>query len=411
MTVSAYTPNFKLALIDFNSQNWHGDAWDNLLLIDAILKADFTDVPYGNAAGTNTITVDVTPNVTAYVSGLTVLFKLANAPTGTATLNVDGLGAKALKIAGADIVAGDLLASDVVRAIYDGTNFNVVEPLRVFAKLRITVGAGSGATPAATADDLVLDADVSGGISILSPTTGIGSINFGDSGNSSAGTIVYNHNTDKLIYTAVLGHSFVGSVAVTGAVSTTGAITQAGNQVWHAGNLTPTDYMPKSGGTFTNVVTFTGPSELAKLANASPAIAFYNAAGTTRFGYIQHSGAGSDITVVNDQAATIILQIQAVQRVVVSATGAAVIGTLSATGAITQGGNQVWHAGNLTIANYATLASPTFTGTVVLPSTTTMGGTAVLRTLSGTTGGRVKIQAQSGADYTGFVDNDFSFEY
>lgn len=399
MTVSAYTPNFKLALIDFNSQNWHGDAWDNLMLIDAILKADFADVPYGNAVGTNTITVDVTPNVSAYVSGLTVLFKLQNAPTGAATLNVDSLGAKGLKIAGADIVAGDLSANDMVRAIYDGTNFNVVEPLRVFAKLRITVGAGSGATPATTADDLIIDADVSGGVSILSPTTGIGSINFGDSGNSSAGTIVYNHNTDKLIYTAVLGHSFVGSVAVTGGISTTGAITQAGNQVWHVGNLTPGAYALRAGDTFTGLMLYSGAdSEKLRLqGNASTQITGFSPDGSTRYGYVEFTS--SSVNIGHDTTG-VTLFVAGVGRISVTTSGASVNGTL------TVGGNAVWHAGNLTPSSYLLLAGGTVTGAILRA---TKG--AHLYHDAGYTSARIVVQSQSGASYTGFADGDFSFEY
>lgn len=48
-----------------------------------------------------------------------------------------------------------------------------------------------------------------------------------------------------------------------------------------------------------------------------------------------------------------------------ASTGLTVQGTIAATGAITQAGNPVWHAGNFSPANYAALAgSPSFAGTV-----------------------------------------------
>lgn len=394
MTVSAYTPNFKLALIDFNSQNWHGGAWDNLMLIDAILKADFASAPFTVASGTNALTLDYTPNIPAYTSGLTLLFKLVNAPSGAMTVNADGLGAKNLLLAGAAVASGDLLAGDVVRAIYDGTQFNIVEPVRVFAKLSLNAGSYGGSGPLATADNLVIRDGNSAGISILTPNTASGVIAFGDQDDNDVGTIVYNHNTDKLIFTSALGHSFVGSVAVTGGIAATGAITQAGNQVYHTGNLNISDYMPKTGGTFTGSFGRDGTFYF-NLASGNPQIVLDT----------------NDYWQFTRGTNTLQLFIDGGTPISAVSTGVGITGTLNVTGALTQNGNQVWHAGNLTIANYATLANPTFTGTVTLPSTTTMGGTAVLRMLSGTSGGRVKVQAQSGADYTGFVDNDFSFEY
>lgn len=55
------------------------------------------------------------------------------------------------------------------------------------------------------------------------------------------------------------------------------------------------------------------------------------------------------------------------KRLDISNSGLAITGTLSATGALTQNGNQVWHVGNFNPANYAALTGATFTGNVAAP--------------------------------------------
>jgi hypothetical protein len=72
----------------------------------------------------NTYVVALTPAVTALVPGLTVTFKAATANTGASTLNVNGLGAKALTTKGATaLTSGSIAAGQIVSATYDGTEF------------------------------------------------------------------------------------------------------------------------------------------------------------------------------------------------------------------------------------------------------------------------------------------------
>lgn len=65
----------------------------------------------------------------AYTAGLTFAFKPANANTGASTINVDGLGAKAIKRANGDALkAGDLVADAVAVLAYDGADFRLISP-------------------------------------------------------------------------------------------------------------------------------------------------------------------------------------------------------------------------------------------------------------------------------------------
>jgi hypothetical protein len=74
----------------------------------------------------------------SYQTGNMFSFIVQNTNTTTVTLNIDGLGAKAiLRNATEPLQAGDLTVGNVVVVIYDGTQFQL-----------ISVGFGGGATGA-----------------------------------------------------------------------------------------------------------------------------------------------------------------------------------------------------------------------------------------------------------------------
>lgn len=83
---------------------------------------------YGAASGIDTITVNMAIAPNAYVTGQRFTFKAANTNTGSATLNINGLGAKTIKKkdigSGTLIVldAGDIIRGGIYTAFYDGTN-------------------------------------------------------------------------------------------------------------------------------------------------------------------------------------------------------------------------------------------------------------------------------------------------
>jgi hypothetical protein len=78
-------------------------------------------------AGTDTITASATPALTAYAAGNNFTFVAAGANTGAATINIDGLGAKALQKNGAALIVGDILSGTTHEITYDGTNFQLME--------------------------------------------------------------------------------------------------------------------------------------------------------------------------------------------------------------------------------------------------------------------------------------------
>lgn len=90
---------------------------DNLHVISCL-----TDI-----GSTDSYAVANTNPFSSYTTGLLVTFKASSDNTGPCTLDVDGMGPKTLKKSVSDdLVAGDILTNQIVMAVYDGTNFQVI---------------------------------------------------------------------------------------------------------------------------------------------------------------------------------------------------------------------------------------------------------------------------------------------
>lgn len=85
------------------------------------------------AAGTlsgGVYAVTLAPVATAYNQGMVLRFKADSANSGAVDVNVNGVGAKNLFTrAGAELAANDILANQIVEAVYDGTNFYVMNTI------------------------------------------------------------------------------------------------------------------------------------------------------------------------------------------------------------------------------------------------------------------------------------------
>ena len=101
-------------------------------------------------SGTDTLTALGTPTVTAYATGNLFYFVAAATNTTSVTLNVDGLGAKAVTRHGSTaLVAGDILTGAVCLVVYDGTRFQLLNPdsytnLNVSGNLTLNAGTANG---------------------------------------------------------------------------------------------------------------------------------------------------------------------------------------------------------------------------------------------------------------------------
>lgn len=123
---------------------------------DAARVAEVQDSAHmwgGTAGGTaDALTVSLSPSISSYTTGLVVWFIASAANTGSATLNVDSVGATTLKKTDGttDLAAGDIVSGRLYGALYDGTNFQV---------LNLDVPAGTVDT-ASLADDAVTNAKI-----------------------------------------------------------------------------------------------------------------------------------------------------------------------------------------------------------------------------------------------------------
>jgi hypothetical protein len=78
-----------------------------------------------DSGAANAYVVALSP-VPSLVAGLSVVFKVGNSNTGASTLNLNSLGVKSVTKSGTTALAGgDLVAGQIVTAVYDGTQFQL----------------------------------------------------------------------------------------------------------------------------------------------------------------------------------------------------------------------------------------------------------------------------------------------
>jgi len=146
--------------------------------MSSVLTSDYK----ADTGSANTYAIAPSPAITAYTAGQVFTFKATNANTTASTLNVNSLGTKSIKkVDGAtDLVANDIKAGQIVRVVYDGTNFQMISPV---GNSPIRFG-GTGAD---------------GALSITSGTTTIDCAN--------AAVVVKNYTSVSITGTGVLGFS------------------------------------------------------------------------------------------------------------------------------------------------------------------------------------------------------------
>lgn len=174
-----------------------------------------------DTGSTNALVVALVPAPAELTAGMPLRTKLANAITGAVTINVNGLGAVAVKNRdGSDLVAGVYGAGSVVDMIYDGTKFVVQNNLnasgkapggfikrRVFGTVGTTTytptpgtnyivvtvlggGGGGGGTPAMASDAYgVAGGGGAGGVAISQIASGFSgaTVTVGNGGGGGAG--------------------------------------------------------------------------------------------------------------------------------------------------------------------------------------------------------------------------------
>ena len=94
-----------------------------VVTMDEILLPEYAE----DAGSTDSYAITVANVTNPYQTGMVYYFKANTANTGAATLNINSAGAKTIKKnSTADLATGDIVASQMVAVIYDGTNFQLL---------------------------------------------------------------------------------------------------------------------------------------------------------------------------------------------------------------------------------------------------------------------------------------------
>lgn len=145
MSIFGLTDNFGFNLINFASQTWHTDEYDNWRKLDSLLTGTASPVPFAADTGAvNAIVADYTPAITSYTSGLILAFRPMLTNTNSiVTINVNGLGLKYIEHQAAGLPIGAIVANGYVKVVYNGIYFELLEP-----KIIDTTPADGSITPA-----------------------------------------------------------------------------------------------------------------------------------------------------------------------------------------------------------------------------------------------------------------------
>lgn len=125
LSVAPATAGIPIAVGDNDSRVLASGA---TLYINSILKSG---IPFASATGSSTsYTVTLASSIATLATGQAINFKIPVSNATGVTLNINSIGAKPIKknydVA---LASGDLLAGQIASAIYDGTNFQLVNPV------------------------------------------------------------------------------------------------------------------------------------------------------------------------------------------------------------------------------------------------------------------------------------------
>lgn len=143
------TPSANLPMANFR----HTGVANAVARTDYLAMGQFQDNSgkyYTTTGSSNAYVLTASPVITTYTEGLSFYIKANHSNTAGATLNVNGLGTRAITKEGTTALAsGDLVANNVYEVVYDGIRFQVVNfnlPLSLSAtyKFNTLQAIGSG---------------------------------------------------------------------------------------------------------------------------------------------------------------------------------------------------------------------------------------------------------------------------
>ncbi len=108
-----------------------GSTGASIVATPAVTRSRLLSDYVADTGAANAYAIAPSPVISAYTTGQIFTFKAANTNTTASTLNVNTLGAKAIKKTDgtAALIAGDIVAGQLVIVEYDGTNFQMLSPV------------------------------------------------------------------------------------------------------------------------------------------------------------------------------------------------------------------------------------------------------------------------------------------
>jgi hypothetical protein len=167
------TPTANIPLGGFKITNLGAGTLSNDAVRVSQLQAGNTNLL--SVSGSDTIIASSNPALTTYTAGNAFNFVVATTNTSAVTINIDGLGAKAITKSGTTALsAGDLVAGTMIYIVYDGTRFQ-----QVYSNVFDNINVSGAAT--VTGSLLVVGAATFNAIketTTVSATASTGTINF-----------------------------------------------------------------------------------------------------------------------------------------------------------------------------------------------------------------------------------------
>lgn len=117
--------NYKINLLDSNNVQQPNYPVDNVSSISSGGSSEYA-ITTGTA---NNYILSPAPAIVVYTTGVAFNININISNTGPSTINISGLGTKDLVVSpNYPLAGGELLAGNVYRIVYDGTNFQILNP-------------------------------------------------------------------------------------------------------------------------------------------------------------------------------------------------------------------------------------------------------------------------------------------
>ena len=162
---------------EFDAGTATGGTGANLAVTPAVVRARLVNSYAADAGSTDDYAITITPAITAYTLGQEFTFKANTANTGAATLNVSGLGAKAIirSDGSSALSTGDIIAGEIVQVIYDGTSMRMFKT-SLTSNVQVFTANGTWNNPGGTSqvDVILLGGGGGGGGALVGASNGGG---------------------------------------------------------------------------------------------------------------------------------------------------------------------------------------------------------------------------------------------